>query len=70
MLLNSFFLQNAALSHQTVLVASQFGVTEPIPVTFEGPRRILDALEQFLSLRGHQNAKFGGLWIFIKNRVF
>ena len=70
MLLNSFFLQNAALSHQTVLAASQFGVTESISLTFGGPRRILDALEQFLSLRGPQNAIFGGLWIFTKNRLF
>ena len=57
-------------SHQTVLVASQFGVTESIPVTFGGPRCILDALEQFLSLRGPQNAIFGGLWVFTQNRVF
>ena len=69
-LLNSFFLQNAALSHQTVLVASQFVVTESIAVTFGGPRRILNALEQLLSLRWPQNAIFGGLWIFTKNRVF
>ena len=63
MLLNSFFLQNAALSHQTVFVVSQFGVTESILVTVGGPRCILDALEQFLSLREPQNAIFGGLWI-------
>ena len=54
-LLNSFFLQNVALSHQTVLLASQSGVTESIPVTFGGPRCILDALDQFLSLRGPQH---------------
>jgi len=70
MLLNSFFLQNAALSHQTVLLVSQFGVTESSPVTFGGPRCIIDALEQFLSLGGPQNAIFGGIWIFTKNRVF
>ena len=70
MFLNSFFLQNAALSHQTMLLASQFGVTESIPVTFGGPRCILDALEQFLRLRGPQNANFGGLWVFTKNLVF
>ena len=46
-------------SHQTVLVASQFGVTESIPVTFWGPRGIRDASEQFLSLKGPQNAIFG-----------
>ena len=32
------FFQSAALSHQTVLVASQCGVTESIPVTFGGSR--------------------------------
>jgi len=59
--LKLIFLLNAALSHQTVLVASQFGVTESITVTFGGPRGILDALEQFLNLKGPQNAIFGGL---------
>ena len=63
-------LQDEAFLCHTLLFANQLGVVELIPVTFEGPRRILDALEQFLSLRGHQNAIFGGLWIFIKNRVF
>jgi len=49
--LEFIFLQNAALFHQTVLVASEFGVTESIPVNFGVPRGILDALEQFLSLK-------------------
>ena len=53
-----------------MLVASQLGVVETIPVNFGGPRRILDALEQILSLRGPQNAIFGGLWIFTKNLLF
>ena len=49
-----------------MLVASQFEVFELIPATFEVPRGILDALEQFLSLKGPQNAIVGGLWIFTK----
>ena len=63
-------LQDEAFLCHTPLVVSQLGVVESIPVTFGGPRRILDALEQFLSLRGPQNAIFGGLWIFTKNRLF
>ena len=63
------FLQSAALSHQTVLVASQCGVTESIPVTCGSPRGISVTLEQFLSLKGPQNAIFGNLWIFTKNRI-
>ena len=63
-------LQDEAFLCHTPLEVSQLGVVELIPVTFGGPRRFLDALEQLLSLRGPQNAIFGGLWIFIKNRVF
>ena len=62
-------LQDEAFLCHTLLVVNQLGVVESIPVTFGGPRRFLDALEQLLSLRGPQNAIFGGLWIFIKNRV-
>ena len=54
-------LQDEAFLCHTPLVVSQLGVVESIPVTFGGPRRFLDALEQLLSLRGPQNAIFGGL---------
>ena len=63
-------LQDEAFLCHTPLVVSQLGVVESIPVTFGGPRRFPDALEQLLSLRGPQNAIFGGLWIFTKNRLF
>ena len=47
-------LQDEAFLCHTPLVVSQLGVVESIPVTFGGPRRFLDALEQLLSLRGPQ----------------
>ena len=53
-------LQDEAFLCHTPLVVSQLEVVESIPVTFGGPRRILDALEQFLSLTGPQKAIFGG----------
>ena len=59
-------LQDEAFLCHTPLVVSQLGVAESISVTFGDPRRILDALEQFLSLRGPQNVIFGGLWILLK----
>ena len=70
MFLNSFFLQNAALSHQTVLVASQFGVAELIPAAFEVHRCILAALEQFGETRPHFGEKMNSKAFLRKIRDF
>ena len=59
----NFFSKMRPFLTKTMLVASQFEVAELIPATFEVPRGILDALEQFLSIKGPQSAIVGGLGV-------